>query len=318
MKKFLFLPSLLIACTGGGDGAIDAATFTDSNGGPVPDAALPAVDAAPAADAGPVVNDRFTLPYTIAAGDEFYLCKRVTVTEDLWIRAITPIDGVGTHHQVLAIDPSGQPDGIDRCGALGENWIVLFASGLGSPPLRMPDGVALKVPAGSQLVFDLHLFNASDTEIASEATIETELGAPVDAEHEAEVVLAGSVLFSIAPGNDRVVNGRCSMNGDTNFFAVFPHMHQLGKHIRVWASPGGVDQLVYDAPYLFTEQHFASFTPIPLASGDKIKVECTYDNTTGSSVSFGESSTEEMCFAISYRYPKLGNGVLGPICMDFP
>jgi hypothetical protein len=37
--------------------------------------------------------------------------------------------------------------------------------------------------------------------------------------------------------------------------------------------------------------------------GDKITVECTYLNDTGKTVTFGESTLEEMCFAGTYRYP---------------
>jgi hypothetical protein len=37
-----------------------------------------------------------------------------------------------------------------------------------------------------------------------------------------------------------------------------------------------------------------------------VKTECTYDNTTGKTVTFGESSDTEMCFSIIYRYPSTG------------
>ena len=116
---------------------------------------------------------------------------------------------------------------------------------------------------------------------------------------------------------DYPVNGSCTMNGSTHFFAVFPHMHQLGRHIRVDLETSGGTMNIYDEDYLFEAQNFREVTPIPLSSGDKILVECTFRNDTGAPVGFGESSDEEMCFAISYRYPLLGSGLFN-FCDDTP
>lgn len=296
----------LPACGGDDDdGTADAAGGADGAAGP---------DSATTSDAGATATRLITSSYSIPSGTEFYQCQRLTATQDYWIRKVTPVNGSGTHHEVFAIDPaSSQPDGVSTCGALDPGWIVLFASGVGSPSLSMPDGVALKVAAGQQMVLDLHLFNSGDTTIDSMASLDVIDGPPVDAAHEAEVILAGNVTFTIPTGVS-TVNGSCRMGGSTNFFAVFPHMHQLGTHIKVTARVGGADQLVYDDDYSFMDQRFASFTPIAMTSNDRIEVECTYNNTTGSSVSFGDSSTQEMCFAISYRYPKLGNGMFGAVC----
>lgn len=297
------------ACGGGGD---DDDT-PDAGGGGPDGAAGP--DGATTADAGAGATRLITSNYTIPPGSEFYQCQRVTATEDLWVRTITPVSGAGTHHEIFAIDPNkAQPDGVANCGPLDQSWIVLFASGVGSSSLSMPPGVAMKVPAGEQMVLDLHLFNAGDTEIVDAASLDVIAGDPVDAAHEAEVILAGPVTFSIPPGDGQHVNGACRMGGATNFFAVFPHMHKLGKHIKVTARVGGVDQLVYDMAYQFTDQDFASFTPIAMSANDRIEVDCTYNNNTGGDVGFGDSTTDEMCFAISYRYPKLGNGAFGAVC----
>jgi hypothetical protein len=43
-----------------------------------------------------------------------------------------------------------------------------------------------------------------------------------------------------------------------------------------------------------------------MAAGDRVRVECTHQNTTGSTVRFGDSSLQEMCFAGLYRYPAAG------------
>jgi hypothetical protein len=39
------------------------------------------------------------------------------------------------------------------------------------------------------------------------------------------------------------------------------------------------------------------------AMGDQITVTCTYTNPTSQTVTFGESSTDEMCLGVFYYYP---------------
>jgi hypothetical protein len=40
-------------------------------------------------------------------------------------------------------------------------------------------------------------------------------------------------------------------------------------------------------------------------AGDSIRTDCTYTNTSSTdTLTFGDSSTKEMCFTGLYRYPK--------------
>ena len=50
-------------------------------------------------------------------------------------------------------------------------------------------------------------------------------------------------------------------------------------------------------------------------AGDVIESTCTFNNTTTSSVAFGQSTEQEMCyqFALAYPYDALNNGVLSLI-----
>ncbi len=267
-------------------------------------------------DGSPLTTQRLvSSPYTIPAYTEMWQCERVNVTQDLWVTRFSPNSPLGTHHTVLAIDPTPGAPGTSDCGiSIDTNWIVLFASGVGSPALDMPPGVAFRIPSGSQLVFDLHLLNAGASPLAGESWIDVATVLAADVRDEAQLVLAGPVTFSIPPGTGQTINGGCTISRSTNFFAVFPHMHQLGVHVQVTArtSLGGT-QIVYDMPYSFNDQRFAAFAPISMQSGDRIGIACTYDNTTGGPVAFGESSNQEMCFAISYLYPATGT-TLGAFC----
>jgi len=247
--------------------------------------------------------------YSIPPGTEGYQCQRITADRDLYILKITPVSPLGVHHEVLAIDPSNGPDGVSRCGALETTWRPLFASGVGSPSLVMPEGVALKVPKGSKLVLDLHLFNARPTgDLNGTAAVDVVAAETDEGYQLATVPFIGPVNFTIkAPGN---VSGSCTLSNDTSFFAVFPHMHTTGKHIKISAGRTGSETVVWDDDYTFEEQRFGAFPDwkgpkaVALKKGDKISVTCSYD-AAGFGKKFGDSTTDEMCFAISYVTPAI-------------
>jgi hypothetical protein len=85
-------------------------------------------------------------------------------------------------------------------------------------------------------------------------------------------------------------------------------MHQLGRHMKVVARIGGQDRVIHDNPYDFSDQPIYPLEPLKMAAGDSLHVECTHENTTGSMVTWGESSTAEMCHAGVYRYPAASGG----------
>src|SRR5206468_195016 len=83
---------------------------------------------------GPVTQQLITADYSLSAGQETYLCQRLTLTEDINVHGIVPVNGTATHHQVVGIDPTHkQPDGQSVCDTNTEfdvvSWQLLFASG---------------------------------------------------------------------------------------------------------------------------------------------------------------------------------------------
>jgi hypothetical protein len=80
---------------------------------------------------------------------------------------------------------------------------------------------------------------------------------------------------------------------------------------------GGTPQTLHDMPYTFAEQRYWLKSPeIQVATGDQIKVTCTYTNPSSGAVTFGDSSNKEMCFVGMYRYPAANAGLFE--CSDNP
>jgi hypothetical protein len=251
--------------------------------------------------------------WELAGGEEGYRCARLTATEDLYIKEFQPIAPLGTHHTLLSVneEPTG-PDGIEECGANDNGHVTLLGSGVGenysSGPL--PEGVAYKIPKGSQVNLNLHLFNVQDDALEGVSGVKIRTTTADKVKQFAQVTLAGTVQLAIPKGKS-TSKGTCTLKNDATLFAVSPHMHQLGSHLKAVAKPQGAEPVtLYDGPYDFNEQRQYPADMLKLSAGDTVEVECTYDNTTDREVMFGESSLDEMCFIGLYRFPLTEDGLV--------
>jgi hypothetical protein len=251
--------------------------------------------------------------WQLAGGEEGYRCARLTATEDLYIKEFQPIAPLGTHHTLLSVneEPTA-PDGIAKCGANDNGHVTLLGSGVGenysSGPL--PEGVAYKIPKGSQLNLNLHLFNVRDKVLEGTSGVKIRTTSADKVKELAQVTLAGSVSLSIPTGMS-TSKGKCTLANAATVFAVSPHMHQLGTHLKATAKrAAGAPVTLYDGPYDFNEQRQYPAEMLKLAAGDTVEVECTYANTTDRTVAFGESSLDEMCFIGLYKFPLTDDGLV--------
>jgi hypothetical protein len=251
----------------------------------------------------PLVAGTWSMP----AGNEGYHCVRTTVTETTFIHTFRPIAPPGTHHTALGLDLKGGPDGSFPCKASDVGFKLLFGSGVGTEPYTLPDGVAFRLEAGTQVLLNLHLYNTGDAPIGGESGIEVEAIAERDVVHEAETIYALDTNLTVPPGAS-IASGECTVNTPSTIVGVFPHMHKLGTRMTATAHrAGAAPEKFFDEAYAFEEQlNYATAAPIELAKGDSVRYECGYTNPTGATVEFGDSTDAEMCVLGMYRYPATG------------
>jgi hypothetical protein len=254
--------------------------------------------------------------WTMPPGTEGYVCVRKTVDEDLYVSGFEAINPLGTHHTLLTMGAPNAPDGTTECSAAENRPLSVFGSGVGTNPLDFPDGLAVKIAKGTQLLLNLHLFNTGVDDLKGSSGTRVRTMAKADVKDIAEGLLAGTIQIAVPPGETKTTTGYCTMSNDVTIFAVAPHMHQLGIHEKVVAEPAkGSETVLLDADYDFNEQSYRLIDPLKLAKGDRVRVECTHRNTTTKTVTFGESTLSEMCFAGLYRYPADGSLF---VCVDAP
>jgi len=313
----------LAACSGDSNNPADD---DDTSGNP--DASTPVVDGGDVMEADADYGEWKVLnegSWTMPPGADRYFCIIKTLTEDTYIKSFKGMIPAGTHHTVLTIYTGGEPDGITECssGTNGQNMI--YGTGVGSPEFNFPAGVAVKLTAGQRVLNNLHIFNAGDSTITGTSGTLYKPIAASEVQHEAELVLTGPVGFARTAGaaeNTLTITGSCHISEITssepiNVFAVAPHMHMRGKHMKSTIVRGTAETVIQDDDYDFEAQTFTMHDSpmITLQPGDVLRTDCTYDTHIQKFVGFGDRSTDEMCFTDIFYYPKQGATF---ICSDGP
>jgi hypothetical protein len=249
--------------------------------------------------------------WSLEPGTEAYFCVVARVPYNMTVRGFRQLSIQGTHHTVLAY-ANGGAEGVSRCSALDTGRNMLYGSGLGTQALEFPEGVGITLNKGELLHLNLHLYNTKATTLTGRSGIEVLTVDPADIEHEAEALLHGPLFELQVPPGGSTATETCRANKPWTVFAVFPHMHQLGTHMKVVAELAAGEQVLHDADYSFDDQAYTKLSPeVRFEAGDRLRVECTYENPTGETRVFGESSNDEMCFTGIYRYPKSPGGGCG-------
>ena len=247
--------------------------------------------------------------WTLEPGAEDFVCALVTVHEELFVRGFRASAPPGTHHTVLTLTEATGPDRVFPCdpGALSD--VMLFASGFGSDDLVFPEGVAIRVPAGKQILLNLHLFNATpETRSGRSGTLIQTL-AEADVVAEAEAIFAGTADFVLPPNSESSATGSCVFEQDATLLSLWPHMHQHGRHMVVEHHGAHGVSTLHDEVYSFYDQLNDPIEPTLVRAGEWIDVTCHWHNTSEETVRYGDTSSEEMCFAGLYRYPAFSRGL---------
>jgi hypothetical protein len=189
-----------------------------------------------------------------------------------------------------------------RGGAAGYDGI--FVPGQRVQPY--PDGMARRVAAGSQLIFQVH-----DTPNGSEQFDQSRVGMlfvdPSDVEYEVRTASAVNSELRIPPhdANHRVEAASSRFPANARLLSLTPHMHLRGKSFFYEAvRPDGEREPLLEVPrYDFNWQTAYRLTePKPLPAGTRLHCVAHFDNSEGNlnnpdptkRVRWGEQTWDEM------------------------
>ncbi|HVK07411.1 MAG TPA: redoxin domain-containing protein [Gemmataceae bacterium] len=307
-------------CAKGNDGdAPPARTFTDGWQMGTPDEVLTLGEAIPI----PAQAPRNGMPYQYRLlGEPF--------KEDRWVRGseVRPGDRGVVHHVLLfARPPHAKP--IDFKKPVPDqlfNWVDIFDKDLigngllgayvpGSLPAVAPDGMAMRVKKGTQLVLELHYTpNGRKTEDR------VSVGFLYSKEKPKHEIRDRSILnnsFVIEPfAENHQVKAHTTFDKDAVLLAFAPHMHLRGKDFEyILTTPGGKPETLLRVPkYDFNWQMKYELTePRRIPKGSRIDCVAHFDNSRknpnnpdpSKRVGWGDQTFQEMMIGfVDYYYPE--------------
>ena len=214
-----------------------------------------------------------------------YLYQRVhtNFTEDKWVQAaeLRPGDRGVLHHIIVTVAPKGAGDieSGETARRGGGDKLCGFAPG--EQPKIFPAGTAKLVPAGSDLIFQLHY-----TPNGAAAKDRSYLGLIFAKEPVEQRVLTGMAVnagFRIPAGDPaHEVRSTFVAKEDIRIVDLMPHMHVRGKDFKYTAVyPDGREEVILDVPrYDFNWQLLYRLEkPLLLPKGGKLECVAHFDNS---------------------------------------
>jgi hypothetical protein len=268
-------------------------------------------------------------PYSLGAEgrDEFRVFVIPTgLTEGKWVSAIDlkPGNTKVVHHVLAAFDTAGRARTLDKAdpdpGYKVFGGFGIFPTGgiggwaPGKRPQALPDGVGRYLPAGSDLLLQIHYHKSGKPETDASRIGLYFAGRPVDKQVRGNAVTPPRAGVFVKPkllipagDSSYEVTGTSTIEQDSHVTAVAPHMHWLGKDFLLTATrpDGSKVTLIRIDDWNFNWQGTYDFVaPLPLPKGTRIDMRAHFDNTAQNpanpssppkDVKWGEQTTDEMC-----------------------
>lgn len=246
----------------------------------------------------------------------------LSIGQTRWMKAIEihPGDKRYVHHANILVDRSGssRQREIEPGAGFGgmeiriESQVFDPDSHLlfwkpGTVPYLEPDGMALRLDKGTDLILNTHMQPSGKPEV-----IQPSIGLYFTPQPATKfpmlLQLENDVKLDIPPGQrDFLVTDQFTLPIDVDLLAIYPHAHYLGKDIQASATlPDGTRKTLIHIPLwnLNWQAVYRYADPVFLPKGTTVALRYVYDNSADNPlnpnnppvrVKSGNRSSDEMC-----------------------
>jgi len=247
---------------------------------------------------------------------------RLPIQETKWVKAIEirPGDKQYVHHANILVDRTGASRRREAEPGAGfggmeiriESQVFDPDSHLlfwkpGTVPSVEPDGLALRLDKGTDLILNTHLQPSGKPEI-----IQPSIGIYFTSHPATKfpmlLQLENDVKLDIPAGDKNfVVSDDFTLPVDVDLMAIYPHAHYLGKDIQAFATlPDGTKKTLIHIPHwnLNWQAVYRYAEPVRLPKGTTVSLRYVYDNSDENPMNpnhpparvlSGNRSSDEMC-----------------------
>jgi tetratricopeptide (TPR) repeat protein/mono/diheme cytochrome c family protein len=239
-------------------------------------------------------------PYQLPASgtDQYWnFIFRTPVNRTHWLKAIEirPGDKRVVHHANVLVDrtQSARAQESSPGAGFGGMEIKIESEAFdpdshflfwkpGTAPYTEPDGMALRLDAGTDLVLNIHLQPSGKAE-----WIQPSLGLYFTEQPATRfpmlLQLENDRKLDIPPGEKNfLVTDEFTLPEDVQLLAIYPHAHYVGKELQAFAKfPDGTQKSLIHIPSwdLNWQAVFRYETPVELPAGTVISMRYRYDNS---------------------------------------
>jgi hypothetical protein len=243
-------------------------------------------------------------------------------TEDRWVQMseFRPGSPAHVHHAVVYIRPPDSPwlrhapigepftastlkDPLEQRQAHETTSDLLLVYAPGSSPDQWPDGMAKFVPAGSDLVFQMH-YTTNGTAAEDQTGVGMVFAKTPPKQRVITLQLNNHSLI-IPPGADDFrVEVQGTLPNDATLLSLFPHMHLRGKRFEydIVRDDGSVEVLLRVNYHFHWQLSYRLAEPRLLKAGTKLRAIAWYDNSKNNphnpdptkTVTWGDQTSDEM------------------------
>lgn len=243
-----------------------------------------------------------TSPRSIGPGEEAFFCQTfanpfggsvdVFQSESF----MTP----GSHHMFVFYEEGATDGSVHDCSGLEYKRTLHTAQ---TPQLltKYPPGVGRHVEPSFGLKVMAHYLNTGKAAIDAKITVVFQVAPAGSVGQQAAALFYNNMNIALPPMAPGTAQATCTLPYDVKIIDVVSHMHKWGVKFEAKTETGVV---VYQGADWNEPKPTLYDPPLELPKGTQITYTCSYQNTTTSTLTFGESAgANEMCILSGTYFP---------------
>jgi hypothetical protein len=240
---------------------------------------------------------------------ESWLCSvyDLPTTEAAAVNSVQFLQNEGTHHMTLsttAFSDTPLEPGDYECAdiyadtTVMEDVVMMFGNqGEAEGTLTLPEGVAANLPAGIQVMQEIHYVNPTTEEVPLYSYLNAYT---IPQDEVVSGIWGGSVRdenIAIPAGASQHTEwSRCLMSEDVEVQFLASHTHARATEFTIAPYDGTAVGDVFYTNDDWHDPRITQYNPgLVVPAGQGFEFTCTWDNESDAEVNYGLSATDEMC-----------------------
>jgi hypothetical protein len=247
-------------------------------------------------------------PWSIAPGEDKLWCKTMKmpgaadqVYDVSKIRVTMP---EGSHHFILYRSSDAVPDSFGECAEMGDRRFVTGSQTPGTFETQFPEGKAMPLFGGEQLILESHYANASTDTITGSVDVDFFTMPHDKVDDYLQTLLLVYDEFEIPPTTNGFEAGTAYPEiPGVNVWMMSSHTHKRMTNFIAEETNGGVSTEIYQNDDWHAPYQKIFDPPLVGKSNTQLGFRCTWNNETDHPIYFGPTTEDEMCILVITIFP---------------